>query len=77
MEDHSTICNGAGLEFKEVFISHARTYGSTVRKTVSKVVLFYNSLDWLRKDPWKGRNDTFFQFKGSLFEIVNFGPVHL
>ena len=42
MEAHSTICNGAGLEFKEVFISHARTYGSTVRKTVSKVVLFYN-----------------------------------
>ena len=64
MEAHSTICNGAGLEFKEVFISHARTYGSTVRKTVSKVVLFYNSLDWLRKDPWKGRNDTFFNLRG-------------
>ena len=77
MKAHFTIYNGAGLEFKEVFISHARTYGSTVRKTVSKVVLFYNFLDWLRKNPWKGRNDTFFQFKGSLFEIVNFGPVHL
>ena len=77
MEAHSTVYDGEGLEFKGVFISYARTCGYTVRKTVSKVVLFYNSLDWLRKDPWKGRNDTFFQFKGSLFEIVNFGPVHL
>ena len=39
VEAHSTVYDGEGLEFKGVFISYARTCGSTVWKTVCKMVL--------------------------------------